>query len=135
MSSTLPPFARPRPRSLRPTLRDRADSARAAFKLPEGCDPDSIILDFPVAPELSGMRVDLFIQNRIPRLSRTRAQRIVKACAYRQNGQRHRASDLVRGGETVFLVRPPFEEPSTTRELPILYEDETMLAIDKPPGL
>jgi 23S rRNA pseudouridine1911/1915/1917 synthase len=109
--------------------------AAPAFQLPEGCADDSIILSFPVAPEFSGMRLDLFIQLRIPRLSRTRAQRIVKACAYREDGARRRASDLVRGGETVFLVRPPFEEPSAPRELPILYEDEAMIAIDKPPGL
>ena len=81
------------------------------------------------------MRLDLFIQTRIPRLSRTRAQRIVKACAYSEAGQRKRASDLVRTGETVYLVRPPFEEPNAPRDLPIVYEDEAMLAINKPPGL
>jgi 23S rRNA pseudouridine1911/1915/1917 synthase len=105
------------------------------FALPSGCAENSIILSFPVAPEFSGMRMDLFIQTRIPRLSRTRAQRIVKACGYREDGAKSRASDLVRAGETVYLVRPPFEEPCAVRELPIVYEDEVMLAIDKPPGL
>lgn len=105
------------------------------FALPPGCAENSIILSFPVPPEFAGMRLDLFIQTRIPRLSRTRAQGIVKACGYRQNGVKSRASDLVRAGETMYLVRPPFEEPATTRELPIVFEDETMLAIDKPPGL
>ncbi|MFT3922527.1 MAG: RluA family pseudouridine synthase [Myxococcales bacterium] len=105
------------------------------FKLPPGCAENSIILQFPVAPEFAGMRLDLFIQTRIPRLSRTRAQKIVKACAYSEAGQRKRASDLVRTGETVYLVRPPFEEPSAPRDLPIVYQDEAMLAINKPPGL
>jgi 23S rRNA pseudouridine1911/1915/1917 synthase len=109
-------------------------SART-FALPPGCAENSIILTFPVAPEFAGMRLDLFIQTRIPRLSRTRAQRIVKACAYRHDGAKSRASDLVRAGETMYLVRPPFEEPSVERELPIVFEDETMLAINKPPGL
>jgi len=105
------------------------------FALPPGCAENSIVLAFPVAPEFAGMRLDLFIQTRIPRLSRTRAQSIVKACGYRQNGVKSRASDLVRTGETVYLLRPPFEEPAASRELPIVYEDETMMAIDKPPGL
>lgn len=105
------------------------------FALPPGCAENSIILSFPVAPEFSGMRLDLFIQSRIPRLSRTRAQRIVKACGYREDGVKSRASDLVRTGETVYLVRPPFEEPSAPRELPVVYEDAVMLAIDKPPNL
>ena len=81
------------------------------------------------------MRLDLFIQTRIPRLSRTRAQRIVKACAYRQDGAKSRASDLVQTGQTVYLVRPPFEEPSAPRELPVVFEDQAIYAIDKPPGL
>jgi len=105
------------------------------FVLPPGCAENSIILSFPVAPEFAGMRLDLFIQTRIPRLSRTRAQRIVKACAYRHDGAKSRASDLVRASETIYLVRPPFEEPSAPRELPVVFEDEVMLALDKPPGL
>jgi 23S rRNA pseudouridine1911/1915/1917 synthase len=110
-------------------------ASAASFKLPPGCAESSIILHFPVAPEFAGMRLDLFIQTRIPRLSRTRAQRIVKACAYAEDGKKRRASDLVRTGETVYLVRPPFEEPSAPRDLPIVYQDQAMLAINKPPGL
>ncbi|HEX5657998.1 MAG TPA: RluA family pseudouridine synthase [Polyangiales bacterium] len=105
------------------------------FTLPPGCAEDSIILSFPVPPEYAGMRLDLFIQTRIPRLSRTKAAKIVKACGYREDGAKSRASDLVRTGETQYLVRPPFEEPSAPRELPIVYEDETMMALNKPPGL
>src|SRR3954467_14095958 len=86
------------------------------FKLPPGCAQISIILQFPVAQEFAGMRLDLFIQSRIPRLSRTRAQRIVKATAYSEGGKKLRASDLVRTGETVYLVRPPFEEPNAPRD-------------------
>jgi 23S rRNA pseudouridine1911/1915/1917 synthase len=118
-----------------PALVESRDPRAAAFVLPEGCADNSIILTFPVAGEFSGMRLDLFIQSRIPRLSRTRAQRIVKSCAYSFDGRRRRASDIVRGGETVFLVRPPFEEPSASRELPVLHEDEAMVALNKPPGL
>jgi 23S rRNA pseudouridine1911/1915/1917 synthase len=44
-------------------------------------------------------------------------------------------SDRVRYGETVFIVRPPFEEPVAPREFTIVYEDEDVLAVDKPPGL
>jgi 23S rRNA pseudouridine1911/1915/1917 synthase len=106
-----------------------------SFVVPPGCAENSIILSFPVAPEFAGMRLDLFIQTRIPRLSRTRAQRIVKACAYREDGVKSRASDLVQAGHTVYLVRPPFEEPSASRELPVVFEDQAIYAIDKPPGL
>ncbi|MGB8332609.1 MAG: RluA family pseudouridine synthase [Polyangiales bacterium] len=103
--------------------------------LPPGCDPSSIILTFRVAPEHAGQRLDQFIQHRIPRLSRTRAQEVVRACAYRADGTRRRASERVRAGETVVLVRPAFEEAGVPLQFDVLYEDDAVLAVDKPAGL
>ncbi len=93
------------------------------------------MLTFPVAPEHAGQRLDKFIQSRIPRLSRTRAQEIVRSCAYRSDGTLRRPSERVRAGETVLLVRPPFEEPETPLFFDTLYEDDAILALDKPSGL
>jgi 23S rRNA pseudouridine1911/1915/1917 synthase len=108
---------------------------RPDVSLPPGCDPASIILTFPVASEHAGQRLDRFIQNRIPRLSRTRAQEIVRACAYRADGARRRASERVRAGETVVLVRPPLPEPDVPLYFDVVYEDDAIVAIDKPAGL
>jgi len=41
----------------------------------------------------------------------------------------------VRAGETVVLVRPPFAEPNVPLYFDVLYEDDAVLAIDKPAGL
>lgn len=41
----------------------------------------------------------------------------------------------MRSGETVVLVRPPFAEPSVPLYFDVLYEDDAVVAIDKPPGL
>ena len=60
---------------------------------------------------------------------------MVKACAYRADGTRRRASERVRAGETVILVRPAFEEPNVPRYFDVLYEDDAILAVDKPAGL
>ena len=102
---------------------------------PPGCPPDSIVLTYPVPNEYAGLRLDRFIQTRIPRLSRTRANAIVRACAYRADGTRRRPSERVRAGETVILVRPSFEEPVVPTEFGVIHEDEAMLVVDKPPGL
>ncbi len=59
----------------------------------------------------------------------------MKACAYRPDGTRRRASERVRAGETVLLVRPAFEEPNVPLYFDILYEDDAILALDKPAGL
>ncbi len=93
------------------------------------------MLTFPVAREHSGQRLDRFIQGRIPRLSRTRANEIVRSCAYRADGTRRRPSDRVRYPEIVLLVRPRFEEPVAPRTFGVLYEDEALLVVDKPPLL
>ena len=104
-------------------------------ELPPGCDPESILLTFPVAKEQAGMRLDRFLANRIPRISRTRANAIVRNCAYRPDGTMRRPSDRVREGETVLIVRPPMNEPDTPQSYGVLYEDEDILVIDKPAGL
>jgi len=102
---------------------------------PPGTDRRGILLTFPVPPECAGQRLDRFIQGRIPRLSRTRAKVIVEACAYRADGRRRRGSERVKAGEIVILVRPLFEEPEVPRRFDVLYEDEFVLAVDKPAGL
>lgn len=113
----------------------RARLSKPPREPPPGCDPDSIVLTFAVAREHAGLRLDRFIQSRIPRLSRTRAQDVVRACAYRSDGTRRRPSERVQGGETVLLVRPPFEEPNVPLRFDVLYEDDAILSVDKPSGL
>ena len=65
----------------------------------------------------------------------TRAQEVVRSCAYRADGSRRRPSERVRAGENVVLVRPPFEEPNVPLYFDVLYEDDAVLAVDKPSGL
>lgn len=102
---------------------------------PPGCPPDSIVLEFPVPRELAGLRLDRFLQTRIPRLSRTRANEIVRACAVRDDGTRRRPSERVRAGEVVILCRPSFEEKAVPTDFGVVHEDDALLVVDKPPGL
>lgn len=103
--------------------------------LPPGCDPASIVLTFPVAREQAGQRLDRFLKVCIPRLSRTRANEIVRRCAYHPDGRRRMPSDRVRAGETVVIVRPPMREPDAPTDFGVVYEDDSILVVDKPPGL
>lgn len=103
--------------------------------LPPGCDPDSIVLTFPVAREQAGQRLDRFLNHSIPRLSRTRANVIVRRCAYHPDGRRRMPSDRVKYGETVLIVRPPMKEPDAPTDFDVLHEDDTLLIVSKPAGL
>ncbi|MCA9581926.1 MAG: RluA family pseudouridine synthase [Myxococcales bacterium] len=105
------------------------------MRVPPGCDPESIVLTFPVAREFAGQRLDRFIQSRIPRLSRTRAHEIVRSCARHEDGRLRRPGERVKPGEVVLLVRPRMNEPEVPLDFGIVFEDEDILAIDKPAGL
>ncbi|MFW5875354.1 MAG: RluA family pseudouridine synthase [Myxococcota bacterium] len=105
------------------------------MKPPPGCDPDAIVLTFRVAKEHAGLRLDRYVQSRIPRLSRTRAQEIVKACARWPDGRRRRPSERVREDELVLVVRPRFDEPDTPQTFGVIHEDDALLVVDKPAGL
>ena len=93
------------------------------------------MLTFEVMRDHAGIRLDRFIQLQIPRLSRTRAQNIIRTCGFRSDGSRRRSSDIVRAGEVVLLVRERFVEPEVPLTFGILLDDGAVLAIDKPAGL
>jgi 23S rRNA pseudouridine1911/1915/1917 synthase len=117
------------------TLRPKSESGRTLAAPPPGCRAESVVLTFTVPKEYAGLRLDRFLQEKIPRLSRTRAQQIIRACAYRGDGSRRKPSEVVREGEVVMLVRERFVEPETPLDFNILYHDRSILAVDKPAGL
>ena len=71
-------------------------------------------------------------------MSRSRLQKLIADGAVRVNGGPARRSHVVRAGEDISVDVPePKEVPLEAEDIPlsILYEDEQLLAIDKPPGL
>src|SRR5262249_2325286 len=94
-----------------------------------------VVLRFVVPNELAGLRLDRFVQVRMPRLTRTRAQKIVQSSAFRLDGARRRPAEIVRSGETVFLVRERFVEPPVPLHYDVLHPDDDVLIVDKPAGL
>jgi 23S rRNA pseudouridine1911/1915/1917 synthase len=103
--------------------------------VPPGYDADAVVLTFAVPNELDGQRLDRFLSWRIPRLTRSRSAEIIRACCVHPSGARRTPEERVWAGETVMLVREKFVEPDAPREFAILYEDDAVVAIDKPPGL
>jgi 23S rRNA pseudouridine1911/1915/1917 synthase len=94
-----------------------------------------IELDILVPGECGGWRLDHFLKRRIGRLSRTKIQAILATQISFSDGRRVRASAAVRGGEVLLLRRPAPIEPDVPREFGILWQDDCVLAIDKPSGL
>lgn len=82
-------------------------------------------------------RVDSLVAREVPVLSRARAQRLVAEGHVRVEGQTVEKSRVVEPGETVDVFVPARHvcpEPLTF-DLPILYEDDALLAVDKPASI
>jgi 23S rRNA pseudouridine1911/1915/1917 synthase len=88
---------------------------------------------FRVAEEHAGIRLDVFLQQRIKRVSRNRVQAILES----QEDQSAflRPARRVRAGEQIVLKRRPPSEPEVPRCYGVLHEDAQVLGIDKPAGL
>jgi 23S rRNA pseudouridine1911/1915/1917 synthase len=97
-----------------------------------------VIRRFQVGLPSAGSRLDLFLATACSDLSRSRIQKLIEEGAARLRGQAVKRSHVVRAGDTVELAVPEPEPVAIRPEaipLSVLYEDEDLLAIDKPPGL
>lgn len=99
---------------------------------PDGVPEGSVLSVFRVPPEVAGQRLDVFLQSQLKRTSRTRTQYIVKVSAYDIRGKRLRSNHRVQTEEHVLLWRAPWDEEQVPTDVPVLYEDEHILAVDKP---
>jgi 23S rRNA pseudouridine1911/1915/1917 synthase len=91
-----------------------------------------------VSPSDAGKRLDVFLQERLAGYSRSRLQQWIRAGRVRVDGSAERPSCRLRGGETV-EVEPAELAPlrAVPEEIPlrILYQDEDVIAVDKPAGM
>jgi len=90
---------------------------------------------FRVPPEVAGQRLDLFLQAQFRRTSRTRTKAIVKLSAFDDRGKRLRPGSRVTSNQIILLWRAPWDETVVPTNVAVLYEDEHLLAVDKPAKL
>ena len=92
-----------------------------------------------IPAELAGSRLDQALPKLFPEYSRTRLQTWVEAGRVTVDGAAAEVRRKVWGGESIQLVpEPSAEEISFAPEaipLDIVHEDETLLVVNKPPGL
>jgi 23S rRNA pseudouridine1911/1915/1917 synthase len=98
-------------------------------------DESAVVTVLRVPPEVEGQRLDLFVQSQLRRTSRTRTQEIIEKSAFDARGKRLRSNDRVRAEQFVLLWRPAWDEVPVSRDIVVLYEDDFLLAVDKPPFL
>jgi 23S rRNA pseudouridine1911/1915/1917 synthase len=86
----------------------------------------------------SGNRLDRFISDKYPQLSRTYAKQLIKDGHITVNGKTVKARFILSTSDSL-SIRIPSPEPSHLEAeyipLNILYEDKDLLAVEKPAGL
>jgi len=96
-----------------------------------------------VGEESAGQRLDNFLIRQLKGVPKTHVYRIIRSGEVRVNKGRAAADTRVGTGDVVRL--PPvrmseaaaqkLDKPAPAREFPVLFEDEHLLAIDKPAGV
>ena len=85
-----------------------------------------------------GIRIDKYVSQKCPGLSRSHVQKLIGEGYIRVNDHLAKASLKLNAGDRVTVTIPPSPpSPLSPEDIPlkILYEDDDLLAIDKPAGL
>lgn len=94
---------------------------------------------FVVPAQTRAERLDHFLAVHLPEVSRARIQELIRAGHATLDGQVVRRPSLrLRGGERLVLAvaeRPPLAAAPEEIPLRVLYEDDELVAIDKPAGM
>lgn len=99
---------------------------------------DEVDIPFEVREYEHGTRADVFLTRRIKRMSRTRAADLIRLGLVRRElgPPLDKASARVHTGERIVLRRKKLDEgPVDGIEIPIVFEDADVLAVNKPGDL
>ena len=93
---------------------------------------------FQVAEEADGQRLDVYLAAQISELSRVHVRRGIDAGGALVNGKKRKASFKIQAGQVIEFSLPEQQpsgpEPEPT-PLNLLFEDEAIAVVDKPPGM
>ncbi len=94
--------------------------------------------DFVITPGEQSKRLDVFLVQHEPKLSRAALQRMISAGWIRVNDRLAKASQRIRAGDHIVLDAPragPLKIDGQVRRLDILFEDQACLVLNKPSGI
>jgi 23S rRNA pseudouridine1911/1915/1917 synthase len=99
---------------------------------------DKIHHKFTIPDELGGLRLDQAVTRLLPDFSRTQIQDWIKSGELKVNGLAGKARNTVLGTEIITIEATPKVQPEWLAQnikLDIVFEDESLLIINKPAGL
>ncbi len=94
--------------------------------------------EIDVLESQAGIRIDKFLADELPELSRSYIQKLIKEEQITVNGKIVKANYKLSAEDLVVVLQPELKEPDILAEdipLDILYEDSDILIVNKPKGM
>jgi 23S rRNA pseudouridine1911/1915/1917 synthase len=107
--------------------------------LDEDTEVEDGVRTFAADAAAAGMRLDAYLAQAIPEISRARVQLLIEAGQVRVEGDTAKAKLKLKGGEAIEIVGEPRPAPlhATAEDIPldILYEDKYLAVVNKSAGM
>jgi 23S rRNA pseudouridine1911/1915/1917 synthase len=107
--------------------------------LDEETEIEDGVRSFVASTAAAGMRLDAYLAQAIPEISRARVQMLIEAGQVRVDGAAAKSKQKMSGGEAIEIEGEPHPAPlhATAEEIPldILYEDKYLAVVNKPAGM
>jgi 23S rRNA pseudouridine1911/1915/1917 synthase len=100
-------------------------------------DESPVTVEFELLKDLD-KRLDRYLVDRVPFLSRTQIQRLIDEEAITVNGRVPKSSTKLRKGDRIVAALPPPPSGAIQPEdipLDVLFEDDSIIVVNKPAGL
>ena len=93
---------------------------------------------FTIDKSQIGQRLDIFLAQVEPTISRSHVKHVIEEGDVLVNGKEPKVSQKLKEGDVIILTqRPPIEATALPQDMPlnIVYEDEAIIVINKPAGM
>ena len=100
-------------------------------------DESPVTVEFELLKDLD-KRLDRYLVDRVPFLSRTQIQRLIEEEAITVNGRVPKSSTKLKKGDKIVATLPPPPSGAIAPEdipLEVIYEDDAIIVVNKPAGL
>jgi 23S rRNA pseudouridine1911/1915/1917 synthase len=115
------------------------EAAVPQLDLDEDTELEDGVRSFVADATAAGMRIDAYLAQAIPDISRARVQLLIEAGQVRVDGVAPKGKQKLRGGEAIEIEGEPHPEPlhAVPEDIPldILYEDQYLAIVNKPAGM
>lgn len=103
-----------------------------------GLNPPLERVELRVEADAAGQRLDAFLAQMLPKYSRVQLRKVIGSGGVKVNDAGTKVAYRLAAGDRVSVLLPPMNTAGPRPEpipLDVLYEDEHLIAVNKPPGM